>query len=462
MSNPAFRTVNPATGEQAEEYPFTTDAEIDAALKASHEAFAEWGSRPIEERAAIVQRVADLFAEKAGELASVATGEMGKPIGEMREEAEFCSEIFGYYASHGPTQLGDQVLSEDESSVSMIQRRPVGALLGIMPWNYPYYQVARFVAPNLVTGNTILLKHAEICPGSALAIQAIMEEAGVPAGVYQNIFATYDQVSTIIASPIVQGVSLTGSERAGSSIAAQAGQHLKKAVLELGGSDPYVVLSSKDVRAQAREALEIRLENTGQACNSNKRMIVMDDIFDEFVDELVKQVDELQAGDPAEGAESTYGPMSSETAAQNIVAQIEEAVSSGATLHTGGTRQDRPGFYVAPAVITGVTPASRAYREELFGPAAVVYRVSSDEEALQLANDTVYGLGAAVYATEQGRAETFAEKLEAGMVGANAQAPETADMPFGGVKRSGYGRELGPLGIDEFVNKRLMHVAKNG
>ena len=460
MSNKTFSTTNPATGEVLEEFPFVEDPDIEAALTAAEQAFREWSARPVSERAAIVQRAAELFAEKTEELAAVATREMGKPIGEMREEVEFSGEIFSYFATEGPGQLEDKVLSEDEDAISVLQRRPVGPLLGIMPWNYPYYQVARFVAPNLVAGNTILLKHAEICPGSALAIQSLLDEAGVPVGVYQNLFATYDQVSTIIASLTIQGVSLTGSERAGSVIAEQAGRHLKKAVLELGGSDPYVVLSTNDVASQARDAVEIRMENTGQACNSNKRLIVADDVYDEFVGHLVSAVEDLSPADPAEDKGGTYGPLSSASAADAIVGQIEDAVAAGATLHTGGQRLQRPGNYVSPAVITGVPPQARAYREELFGPAVVVYRVSSDEEALELANDTVYGLGASVYAVEPGRAERFAEKLQAGMVGANAQAPETADMPFGGVKRSGYGRELGPVGIDEFVNKRLMHHAK--
>lgn len=455
-----FRTTNPATGEVLKDYEFATDQQIAEALAASQEAFTQWRARPVAERAAIVQRVSELFVEKAEELAQISTKEMGKPIGEMRDEAEFSGEIFGYYASEGPAQLADQVLSEDTEGISAVQRRPLGPLLGVMPWNFPYYQVARFVAPNLVVGNTILLKHAEILPESALAIQQLMDEAGVPSGVYQNVFATYDQAADIIADPRIQGVSLTGSERAGAVIAQLAGKHLKKAVLELGGSDPYVVLSTDDVAAQARAALAIRMENTGQACNSNKRMIVSDDIFDEFVNELVKATEELSAADPAADEENTYGPLSSSAAAEAIVAQIQQAQADGAKVHTGGQRLERPGFYVSPAVITDVPENSAAYREELFGPASVVYRVSSDEEALQLANDTPYGLGASVYAVEPGRAEAFAEQMEAGMVGVNAQAPETADMPFGGIKRSGFGRELGPLGIDEFVNKRLFHVAK--
>ncbi|WP_313816544.1 NAD-dependent succinate-semialdehyde dehydrogenase [Citricoccus sp.] len=457
---PAYRGINPATGQVLSEHPFATDEEAGQAVESAHAAFREWRARDISDRAAVVRRIAELFEERTEELAQVITREMGKPIGESRGEAEFSAEIFRYYADHGPALAADQVLASTDESTSVIQRRPLGVLLGIMPWNYPYYQVARFIAPNLVMGNTILLKHAEVVPESALAIHQLLEDAGVPAGVYQNVFATHEQTATLIADPRVQGVSLTGSERAGAAVAEQAGRHLKKAVLELGGSDPYVILSTDDPREAARQALAVRLENTGQACNSNKRMIVMDDVFDEFVDEMVARVAELAPADPSSEQEKTFGPLSSEAAADTLAEQIERAVAAGGTLHTGGARVNRPGFYVSPAVITDIPRDAEIYREEFFGPVVAVYRVSSDEEALDLANDTQYGLGSAVFAIEPGRAERLAEGLEAGMVGANQSPPETADMPFGGVKRSGYGRELGPLGMDEFVNKRLMAVAK--
>ncbi|MGC0272037.1 NAD-dependent succinate-semialdehyde dehydrogenase [Pseudactinotalea sp. Z1739] len=457
-TSPAYRTQNPATGEVLATYDFATDDQIAEALAASAQAFGEFAARPIEERAAIVARIGELFTERADELATTITTEMGKPIAESHEEVEFCRDIFAYYAAQGPGLAADRVLTEADGARAVIQRRALGPLLGIMPWNYPYYQVARFVAPNLMLGNTIILKHAEICPASALAVQRLFHDAGVPAGVYQNLFATHEQVSTIIADPRIQGISLTGSERAGAAVAEQAGRHLKKVVLELGGSDPYVVLSSSDPRAAAREALAVRMENTGQACNSNKRMIVLADVYEEFVDELRTQVAALTPADPATGAEGTYGPLSSPSAAALLLEQVRDAVDHGATLHVGGTHLDRPGNYVAPAVLTDIPAGARAYREELFGPVAAVYKVASEEEALRLANDSPYGLSGTVFATEPGRAEAFAEQMQVGMAGANAPAPETADMPFGGVKRSGYGRELGPLGMDEFVNKRLFYV----
>ena len=462
---PAYRSIDVATGTVLSDHAHATDAEIGAALDKAHNAAASWGATSIEERAEIVRRVADLFAERQDELGAIITREMGKPVAEAPGEAEFSGDIFRYYADHAAKLTEDLVIEDTAESRSVVQRRPVGALLGIMPWNYPYYQVARFAAPNLMLGNTILLKHAESVPESALAIAKIMEEAGVPEGVYTNIFATHDQVSTIIDDPRVQGVSLTGSERAGAAIAAQAGSALKKAVLELGGSDPYVILSSDDIRAAARNALEIRLENTGQACNSNKRIIVHEDIYDEFVDEAVHIIGALKPSDPTkvDNVLEAFGPMSSAGAADKIVSQIAAAVDSGATLRTGGERlggEHADGFFVSPAVITDIKVGSDIYYEEFFGPVVQVYKVSSDEEALQLANDTQYGLGSSVFATEEGRAEKFAEGLQAGMVGVNQAPPETEEMPFGGVKRSGYGRELGPLGMDEFVNKRLFSVKK--
>lgn len=456
-----YRTENPATGKLVKEVPFASDAEITGALERAANAASEWRATPVEERAAIVQRVSELFTAKRDELARIIATEMGKPLGESYGEVDFSADIFRYFAEEGPGQLVDQVLSETDTARSVVQRRPLGTILGVMPWNYPYYQVARFAAPNLLAGNTVLLKHAEICAESASAIAAIMREAGVPEGVYENLFATHEQISTVIADDRVAGVSLTGSERAGAIIAQQAGQALKKVVLELGGSDPFVVLSHDDIPALARDAAAIRFENTGQACNSNKRMIVMADVYDEFVAEMVKLTGELQPIDPLENTEGGgFSPLSSEAAANGLLSQLEDATANGARLLVGGERLDRDGFWVSPAVLVDVTPAARAYREELFGPVAMIFRVESEAEALALANDTPYGLGASVYSTDAAQAERFGEQLEAGMVGVNSQAPEVSEMPFGGVKRSGYGRELGPLGIDEFVNKRLFHVVK--
>ncbi|WP_309124750.1 NAD-dependent succinate-semialdehyde dehydrogenase [Arthrobacter sp.] len=455
----SYRVLNPATGEVEEEFPSATDEQIQDALAAAHNAFLAWREVPIEERAQVVKRIGELFTERVDELAATITREMGKPLSEAKGEVEFCTDIFGYFATEGPSLAADQPINPIGGGKAVIQKRPVGALLGIMPWNYPYYQVARFAAPNLVLGNTIVLKHAESCPRSALAIEQIMKDAGLPDGAYVNVFATHDQIADIIADNRIQGVSLTGSERAGAVIGALAGANLKKAVLELGGSDPYVVLDSVDVKASAAAAWATRLENTGQACNSNKRMIVMEDIFDDFVAELAEKARDLKPGNPAEEAPGTYAPLSSRGAAESLYEQLRDAVNKGATLHAGGELSDDGTAYFAPAVLTGVTPEMRAWHEELFGPVAVVYKVSSDEEALTLANDTPYGLGGAVFSTDEERARAIAQQLNVGMANVNGVG-EAADLPFGGVKRSGFGRELGPLGMDEFVNKRLLYIAE--
>lgn len=454
-----YRVINPATGAVVEEFPTATDAQIQDALARSEQAFGSWRQVPITERAAVVSRIAGLFEERKEELAAIITQEMGKRLAESVGEAEYCAEIFSYYAQEGPSLAEDQPIKAIGGAQALIQKRPIGPLLGIMPWNYPYYQVARFAAPNLVLGNTIILKHAENCPRSALAIEQLMLDAGLPEGAYINLFASHAQIETIISDPRVQGVSLTGSERAGAAVAQIAGRNLKKVVLELGGSDPYIVLASNDVKASAQAAFQTRMENAGQACNSNKRIIVMDSIHDEFVQELADQAASLAPGNPVEDDAETYVPLSSEAAVEGLLAQINDAVDKGATLHAGGVRADQPGYYLSPTVLSGVTPEMRAFSEELFGPVAVVYKVSSDAEAVALANNSDYGLGGAVFSPDGEQALAVAQQIISGMVAVNAPAGEGAGMPFGGVKRSGFGRELGPLGMEEFVNKQLLYVA---
>jgi succinate-semialdehyde dehydrogenase/glutarate-semialdehyde dehydrogenase len=457
-ASPAYRVVDPFTGEVAEIFPFATDDDVQAALGATQSAYAAWKEESLEHRIEVVRKVGALFAERADELAAAASREMGKPLAEAKGEVEFCQAIFDYFADEAHAILADQPIKTFEGGKAFVQKLPIGPLLGIMPWNFPYYQVARFAAPNLVLGNTVLLKHAESVPGCALLIQKIMDDAGVPAGAYVNLFATHEQIATIIADPRVQGVSLTGSERAGAAVAAIAGANLKKCVLELGGSDPYVVLDSADVTRAARKAWSTRMYNTGQACNSNKRMIVMDDIFDDFVAALTERAQGLTPAESADDGRGTYAPLSSRAAAETLAAQVADAVEKGATLHAGGVLAEGPAAFYSPAVLTGITPEMRAYREELFGPVAAVYKVSSDDEALTLANDTAYGLGGAVFSGDADRASAVAQKLEVGMANVNTPAGEGAELPFGGVKRSGFGRELGPLGMDEFVNKRLFYV----
>lgn len=452
-----YRSVNPATGLLLEEFATPTDADVSDILARGESAYQQWSRTPVAVRADILRRAGDLFAERADDLAALATAEMGKPLPQAKGEAQFCQQIFHYYADHGPALMEDEVL-EAGGARAVVQRRPIGLLLGIMPWNYPYYQVSRFAAPNLLLGNTVLVKHADSVSRSALAIVELLLEAGVPEGAYQNVFASRAQIATIIADSRVQGVSLTGSEAAGSAVASIAGQNLKKCVLELGGSDPYVVLDSDDVAQSAQSAWRTRMQNTGQACNSNKRLIVMEDIYDAFVDRLVQLAVEMGPGDPATWADGRYAPMSSRRAAEHLREQLDDAVEKGATLHAGGTLASDGTAYFAPAVLTGVVPGMRAYDEELFGPVAVVYRVRDDEEAIALANDSVYGLGGAVFSSDETRARSVADRLEVGMANVNTAGGEGANIPFGGVKRSGFGRELGSLAMDEFVNKRLFYV----
>jgi succinate-semialdehyde dehydrogenase/glutarate-semialdehyde dehydrogenase len=456
---PPYQIVNPATGEVEQTFDTATNAEVEAALASAHAAYDVWKDVAIEDRSKVVHRIAELFVERKDELGAVVTREMGKPLPEAVGEAAFCGAIFDYFASEGPTLAADQPIKTFSGGKAVVQKLPIGALLGIMPWNYPLYQIARFAAPNLMLGNTIILKHAESVPGSALAVAQLMKDAGVPQGAYVNVFASHDQIETMIADPRVAGVSLTGSERAGAVVAATAGRNLKKCVLELGGSDPYVILDTDDVAAAADTAWRTRIGNTGQACNSNKRMIVMDDVFDGFVARLTEHAQDLRPGDPMSPQEGTFAPLSSRAAAENLAEQVQDAVSKGATLLAGGVLSEAPTAYYSPAVLTGITQEMRAYREELFGPVALVYRVSNDDEALALANDTAYGLGGAVFSTDPGRATKLARRLEVGMASVNSPEFGGAEVPFGGVKRSGFGRELGPLGMDEFVNKRMFYVA---
>jgi succinate-semialdehyde dehydrogenase/glutarate-semialdehyde dehydrogenase len=342
---------------------------------------------------------------------------------------------------------------EGEGS-AVVRRSSLGVLLGIMPWNYPYYQVARFAGPNLVVGNTILLKHAPQCPESAAAMAAIFSEAGFPEGTYENIYATNEQIEWVIADPRVRGVSVTGSERAGSAVAAIAGRNLKKVVLELGGSDPFIVLGTDDLDKTVEAAVGARLENTGQACNAAKRFIVVDELYEPFLKKFTAAITATKPGDPT-SPDTALGPLSSSTAADRLEDQVNRAVAQGANVRTGGHRD---GNFFEPTVLTDIGPENDARREELFGPVAQVYRVSSEDEAVALANDTQYGLGSYVMTTDAEQGKRVADKIDAGMVYVNIVGADSAELPFGGTKRSGFGRELGRYGADEFVNKKLIRI----
>jgi succinate-semialdehyde dehydrogenase/glutarate-semialdehyde dehydrogenase len=457
MMSGMYQVLNPTTGELERTYPTATDEQVADAIARSHAAYPAWRATPQAERADVLRRVAQLYDDRAEDLARIITREMGKTTGDALGEIESVVDIYRYYADEGPALLADAPLATTSGGTAWVRKAPVGPLLGIMPWNYPYYQVARFAAPNLMVGNTILLKHAPQCPESALAMEQIFTDAGLLPGAYLNLFATNEQVADIIADPRVVGVSVTGSERAGTAVASLAGHHLKKVVLELGGSDPFIVLDSDDLPTVVEDAVGARMENAGQACNASKRIIVADAIYDEFVELFTAAMAAQTTGDPFD-PETSYGPLSSEAAAQGLMAQIEDAVDKGATVRTGGKRVDRVGAFVEATVLTDVTPQMRAFREELFGPAAVVYRVADADEAVALANDTPYGLGACVYSSDERLALDVADRLDTGMVWINEPEGGGAELPFGGTKRSGVGRELGPAGIDEFVNRKLIHA----
>lgn len=451
-----YAVVNPATGETLKTYPSISDADLDAAIAAAHAAHTDWSrSASVADRAALVRRVGELHAERREELADIIVREMGKPREQALGEVDFAADIYAFYADNGEDLMRDQdvpLLAGEGSAI--IRRSSLGVLLGIMPWNFPYYQVARFAGPNLVIGNSVLLKHAEQCPESAAAIERIFHDAGFPAGAYINIYAEHGQTERILSDARVRGVSLTGSARAGAAVAEIAGRHLKKVALELGGSDPFILLSTDDLDAAVESAVAARLDNSGQSCNAAKRFIVVDDLYDAFVEKFTARMTAVEATDPtAEGAE--LGPLSSARAAETLAEQVAHAVADGATVVAGGTRS---GTFFAPTVLTDVERGSRASQEEFFGPVAQIFRVSGEDDAVELANDTPYGLGSYLFTTDAEQAQRVADRIDAGMVFVNLVLADGAELPFGGVKASGTGRELGRLGADEFVNKKLIRI----
>ncbi|MCA1943386.1 MAG: NAD-dependent succinate-semialdehyde dehydrogenase [Yonghaparkia sp.] len=453
-----YAVINPATGETLRSYSTATDAEVASAIEGAYNAYRGWSrSTTVEERAALITKVAELHRERRQHLAEIIVREMGKPIEAALGEVDFSADIYQYYADNGPALLKDEpiALMEGSEGSAFIRKSPMGVLLGIMPWNFPYYQVARFAGPNLILGNTILLKHAAQCPESAEAIHQIFADAGFPVGAYTNLYATTDQISTIIADPRVMGVSLTGSERAGAAVAEQAGRHLKKVVLELGGSDPFIVLSTDDLEATVQMAVDARLDNSGQSCNGAKRFIVIDSLYDAFLEKFAAKMSEAAPSDPmVEGG--VYGPLSSASAAEGLEDQVKRAVAGGAEVVTGGTRE---GTFFSATVLANVKPGNSAYYEEFFGPVAQVFKVHNEDEAVELANDTPFGLGSYLFTTDEEQAARVADKIEAGMVYINCVLADSPELPFGGIKRSGSGRELGTLGIDEFVNKKMIRIA---
>ncbi|MFF7984102.1 NAD-dependent succinate-semialdehyde dehydrogenase [Streptomyces sp. NPDC007901] len=455
---PTYQTISPFNGEVLAEYTMMSDTEAAEALTRATDAYRDWARARIEDRVAVLARIAELHRERGAELAEAMATEMGKPLAQAEGEVNLSASIYEYYAGAGARLLADEVIEIGAGGRAVVRTAPTGPVLGIMPWNFPLYQVARFVAPNLLLGNTVLLKHARSCTRTALLIDAVVADANAPQGVYENLIVSSSQIGALIADIRLQGVSLTGSEEAGRTVAEQAGRHLKKCVLELGGSDPFIVLPDADLDLALDLAATGRFSNAGQSCTSSKRMIVHSDLYDHFLEGFLDRAKQWNTGDPL-NPETRIGPMASESGRREIAEQVEDAVAKGAELHLGGVVPDGPGAFYPATVITGVTPDMRAHSEELFGPVAVLYKVDSVEEAVDLANDSRFGLGSAVFTRDENVAADIAERLEVGMVGLNTLIRSQPDLPFGGVKASGIGRELGRLGLDEFANKKTIRLS---
>ena len=455
----AYQTTNPYTGEILKTFPDATDAQVAQALERGHTAFQQWRLQPVRERVTFLQKAADLLRARHTEYAKLLTTEMGKLLAEAEAEVELSAAILEYYVKHAEAELAPQPLPCEDPVVSEAQlvHEPLGIILAIEPWNFPYYQIARIMAPQLAAGNVILLKHASNVPQSAAAFEKLMQETGLPAGCFQNLYATRGQIETIINDPRVQGVALTGSEGAGALVAAQAGRALKKSTMELGGSDAFIVLDDADLDKAVKWAVFGRHWNGGQVCCSSKRIIVHESIHDEFVRRYTEGVAQLKSGDPME-ASTTLAPLSSQQAADDVRRWIDEAVAHGATATVIGAEVPKQGAFVRPVLLTGVKPGNPVYHHEFFGPVSMIFKVKDEEEAIRLANDSPFGLGGSVFTRDIERGKRVAAQISTGMVYINHPTAVKADLPFGGIRRSGYGRELIGLGLKEFVNHKLVGV----
>lgn len=455
----AYQTTNPYTGETLKTFPDATDAQVAQALERGHTAFQRWRLKPVSERVTFLQKAADLLRARHTEYAKLLTTEMGKLLAEAEAEVELSAAILEYYVKHAEAELAPQPLPCEDPVVSEAQlvHEPLGILLAIEPWNFPYYQIARIMAPQLAAGNVILLKHASNVPQSAAAFEKLMQETGLPAGCFQNLYATRGQIETIINDPRVQGVALTGSEGAGALVAAQAGRALKKSTMELGGADAFIVLDDADLDKAVKWAVFGRHWNGGQVCCSSKRIIVHESIHDEFVRRYTEGVAQLKAGDPME-APTTLAPLSSQQAADDARRWIDEAVAHGATATVIGAEVPKQGAFVRPVLLTGVKPGNPVYHHEFFGPVSMIFKVKDEDEAIRLANDSPFGLGGSVFTQDIERGKRVAAQISTGMVYINHPTAVKADLPFGGIRRSGYGRELIGLGLKEFVNHKLVGV----
>ncbi|WP_036603483.1 NAD-dependent succinate-semialdehyde dehydrogenase [Olivibacter sitiensis] len=451
-----IKSINPFDNSLNKEYEVMSKEEIDQRIGLADEAFKTWRRTPFAQRASLLHKVAGILRERKEDLGKLATQEMGKRLSESIAEVELSANIFDYYADNGEKFLADAPL-ETPIGKAFLSYEPLGVLLSVQPWNFPFYQITRSAAPNIMAGNTVVLKHASIVPQCAAIMEEIFLEAGAPKGVYQNLFLPGSQVEDIVSDERIKAVSLTGSEPAGASIASAAGKNIKKSTLELGGSDAFIVLNDANIDDAVKAAVYSRMWNAGQVCTSNKRIIVEESIADEFLEKVKAIFPTLKVGNPLE-AETDVAPLSSEKAAQDVVKQIEKAVEEGAQLVFGGHRVDRPGAFVEPTLLTGIKKGNSAYSDEIFGPVFMFYVVKDENEAIELANDTSFGLGGSIFSSNEERAINVARQIDTGMVYINHLTGITPELPFGGTKKSGYGREQSPAGIYEFVNAKLIRV----
>jgi succinate-semialdehyde dehydrogenase/glutarate-semialdehyde dehydrogenase len=454
----SIQSINPATNEKLKSYQALDAKGVEAAITKADEAFRKWKLTSFDERKQVMLEFARKLREDADHFAKLITLEMGKRLEESKAEIIFCAEIAEFYANGAEEFLENHAMDVDGAK-AYIQHAPVGPLIGVMPWNFPFYQVTRFASPNIMAGNTVLVKHAGNVPQCAEAINGLFTRCGLLDGVFTNLLIPADAVEAIIADKRICGVSLTGSERAGASVAALAGKHLKRSVLELGGNDAFIVLEDADVEAVVKLAIKGRMTNTGQSCVASKRFIVVEPLAEAFIKGLKQGMEGMKMGDPMD-TETEVGPLSSEAAAVDLEEKVSKTIAAGATVVLGGGRPDRVGAFFNPTILTDITPEMPSYDQELFGPVASVYVVKDEEEAISLANDSSYGLGGSVYTQDIARGRRVAERIDTGMVFLNQPTNSQAELPFGGTKNSGYGRELSRLGIMEFINKKLIHCGK--
>ena len=454
----SYQTINPYTEELVKSFDAHTDAQLEAIIARSKETFEkDWSLRSLAERKKVLKKAAAILREKLDEFAKPITLEMGKLFREAQGEVELSADILDYYADNAVKFLAPRKLKVQEGE-AFIENAPLGVLFCIEPWNFPYYQLARVAGPDLMAGNVLIVKHAPNVPQCALAFEKLFLDAGAPEGVYTNVFLSNEQAAKAVADPRIKGVALTGSERAGSAVAAEAGQALKKSTMELGGSDAFIVLDDADMDTAVKWGVWGRMNNTGQCCVAAKRFILHEKIADTFLERFRNELGALVAGDPMD-PNTTLGPLCTKGALESVEKQIQMAVDGGAKILMGGKRLDRPGYFLAPTILTDITPQNPAFHVEFFAPVALIFRVKNEKEAIDLANDSPYGLGGSVITKDIERGKRVARQIDTGMVFINKSTWTAPDLPFGGVKNSGYGRELSDLGIGEFVNKKLIRVA---